>query len=141
MEIVRRDVLRWGVAVAASSQFIASVPVGATDAVGGAIDAFSNGSTIVLDDVALLDVPEIAENGGAVPVSIAMQGARRIALFADGNPNPDVVVFTFGPLTPSAAKTRIRLAKSQNVIAVAEMVDGSYRKASQFVAVTVGGCS
>ena len=41
---------------------------------------------------------------------------------------------------PPDAKTRIRLAKSQNVIAVAEMADGSFRRASRKIAVTVGGC-
>ena len=87
-----------------------------------------------------LDVPEIADNGGAVPVRVAAPGARRIALFADGNPRPRVAVFRFGPLVPPDARTRIRLAKSQNVIAVAEMADGSFRRASRKIAVTVGGC-
>ena len=87
-----------------------------------------------------LDVPEIADNGGAVPVRVYAPGARRIALFADGNPRPRVAVFRFGKLVPPDAKTRIRLAKSQNVIAVAEMADGSFRRASRKIAVTVGGC-
>ena len=68
------------------------------------------------------------------------EGARRIALFNDGNPNPGVAVFNFGRLVPPEATIRIRLAQSQTVYAVAEMADGTYREASQKIAVTVGGC-
>ena len=53
----------------------------------------------------------------------------------------DVAVFSFGPMAPPAATIRIRLAGSQNVIAVAEMADGTFRKASRAIAVTVGGCA
>ena len=119
------------------------VPVGLAGASNGveqAIAGFTGGATPLKGDV-LLEVPEIADNGGSVPVRIAAEGARRIALFADGNPNPGVAVFTFGRLVPPAATIRIRLAGSQNVIAVAEMADGTFRQASQAIAVTVGGCA
>ena len=72
---------------------------------------------------------------------VAAEGARRIALFTDGNPYPGVAVFEFGKFAPPIAATRIRLARSQNVIAVAELDDGTFRKASRAVAVTVGGCA
>ena len=119
------------------------VPVGLAEASNGveqAIAGFTGGATPLKGGV-LLEVPEIADNGGSVPVRIAAEGARRIALFADGNPNPGVAVFTFGRLVPPAATIRIRLAGSQNVIAVAEMADGTFRQASQAIAVTVGGCA
>ena len=77
---------------------------------------------------------------GAVPIRVVAEGARRIALFNDGNPNPGVAVFKFGRLVPPEATIRIRLAGSQNVYAVAEMADGTFRQASQKIAVTVGGC-
>ena len=88
----------------------------------------------------MIEVPELAASGGAVPVRVAAEGARRIALFADANPSPGVAVFAFGRLATPAASTRIRLAGSQNVIAVAEMADGTFRKASRAIAVTAGGC-
>ena len=119
------------------------VPVGLAEASNGveqAIAGFTGGATPLKGGV-LLEVPEIADNGGSVPVRIAAEGARRIALFADGNPNPGVAVFTFGRLVPPAATIRIRLAGSQNVIAVAEVADGTFRQASQAIAVTVGGCA
>jgi len=111
----------------------------ASNGVAGAIAEFTGGAETVEGDV-LLELPEIADNGGSVPVRIRAEGARRMALFADGNPNPGIAVFTFGSLAVPAATVRVRLARSQEVIAVAEMADGSWRRTSRHVAVTVGGC-
>ncbi len=137
MAPTRRDVLLLSAAAAA-----ALIPAGAVEASNGvsqAIDEFTGGA-LRLEGGVLLDAPEIADNGGAVRVRVAAEGARRIALFTDGNPNPGVAVFAFGRLVPSAATIRIRLAGSQNVFAVAEMADGTFRQTSQAIAVTVGGC-
>ena len=88
-----------------------------------------------------LTAPEIAENGNTVPIEVDAPGAVMVALFADGNPTPKVATIKFGPLNPThAASTRIRLAGTQNVIAVAQMEDGSFQKASANVKVTIGGC-
>ncbi len=88
-----------------------------------------------------LTAPEIAENGNTVPIEVDAPGAVMIALFADGNPVPNVATFNFGPLSGSrSASTRIRLAQTQNVIAIAKMEDGSFQKASANVKVTIGGC-
>ena len=88
-----------------------------------------------------IDAPEIAENGNTVPIGVDAPGAVAVTLFADGNPLPAVATFKFGPLSASrSASTRIRLAKTQNVIAIAEMEDGSFQKASANVKVTIGGC-
>ena len=137
MELTRRDVLRLGGAAAA-----AMLPAGTATASNGAEQAIAEftGGAAPGDGGVVLEVPEISDNGGAVPVRVAAEGARRIALFADGNPSPDVVVFAFGRVATPAASTRIRLAGSQNVIAVAELADGTFRKASRAIAVTAGGC-
>ena len=138
MTPTRRDVLRLSVAAAA-----ALLPAGVAGASNGVLEAiaeFTGGSSPREGGSLLLEVPEIADNGGAVPVRVAAEGARRIALFADANPYPDVAEFAFGSLVPPAATIRIRLAESQNVIAVAEMADGTFRRASRRVSVTVGGC-
>ena len=137
--LTRRGMLRLGAAAAVAP---ATLPLGAARASNGveqAIAEFTGGATPTEGGV-VVEVPEIADNGGAVPVRVAAEGARRIALFADANPSPGVVVFAFGSLATPAASTRIRLAGSQNVIAVAELADGTYRKASRAVAVTAGGC-
>ena len=120
----------------------AVLPAGAPRAANGAAEAIAafTGGAVPRDGGVRIEAPEIADNGGAVPIRVEAEGARRIALFADGNPNPGVARFAFGALTPPAAKIRIRLAESQNVIAVAEMADGSFARAVRQIAVTVGGC-
>jgi len=121
---------------------VAMLPAGAAAASNGverAIAEFTGGAAPE-DGGVVLEVPEIADNGGAVPVRVTAEGARRVALFADGNPSPGVVVFVFGRLATPAAATRIRLAGSQNVIAVAELADGTFRSATRTIAVTAGGC-
>ena len=134
----RRDVLL----LSASATAVALIPAGAAEASNGvwqAIDEFTGGA-LRLEGGVLLDAPEIFDNGGAVPIRVVAEGARRIALFNDGNPNPGVAEFTFGRLVQPEATIRIRLAQSQTVYAVAEMEDGTFREASQKIAVTVGGC-
>jgi hypothetical protein len=64
-----------------------------------------------------------------------------VLVVADGNPRGGVVTFHFSPASGVAeANSRIRLAGTQNVIAVAKMNDGSFFKASKQVKVTIGGC-
>jgi sulfur-oxidizing protein SoxY len=95
-----------------------------------------------------LDIPAIAENGMAVPVNVEAESpmtpndyVRAIHLFADGNPWPNVYTYRFTPGSGRAAlKNRIRLAKTERVIAVAEMSDGTVHTASAEVKVTIGGC-
>ena len=112
---------------------------GATNGVSQAIAMFTRGA-MPQEGGVLIEAPEIADNGGAVPIRVFAPGARRIALFADGNPNPGVAVFSFGKLATPEATVRIRLAGSQNLVAVAEMVDGTFRETSRPIVVTVGGC-
>ncbi|MEZ5810349.1 MAG: thiosulfate oxidation carrier protein SoxY [Rhizobiaceae bacterium] len=96
----------------------------------------------------MLATPEIAENGNTVPVSVSVESAmaggdmvESITLYADGNPNPEVVTFHFTALSGAAqANTRMRLAKTQNVVAVAKMADGSTYMDKKQVKVTIGGC-
>jgi sulfur-oxidizing protein SoxY len=64
-----------------------------------------------------------------------------VLILADGNPSPAVATFHFTALSGAAdAKTRIRLAKTQNVIAVAKMSNGSTFMDKKEVKVTIGGC-
>jgi sulfur-oxidizing protein SoxY len=93
-----------------------------------------------------LDLAQMVENGNAVGVSVSADApeGRRVAslhLFAEGNPNPEVVHASFGPaaFAPKLA-TRIRLATSQTVVAVAVMDDGSCWTDSVTVLVTLAAC-
>ena len=88
-----------------------------------------------------LTAPEIAENGNTVPISVDAPGAVAITVLEAGNPTPGVAKFNFGMGSGSqSCTTRIRLAGTQDVIAVAEMADGSFSAAHQTVKVTIGGC-
>lgn len=88
-----------------------------------------------------LTAPEIAENGNTVPIMVEAPGAVAIMLLAAGNPTPAVCTFTFGPAAGrQMAATRIRLASTQDVIALAKMEDGSVIQTSATVKVTIGGC-
>ena len=139
MAPARRDVLLASASIAAAALIPVGVPRASND-VFEAIDVFTGGAPR-LEGGILIDAPEIFDNGGAVPVRVVAESARRIALFNDGNPNPGVAVFSFGRLVRPEATIRIRLARSQTVYAVAEMADGTFREASQKIAVTVGGCA
>jgi sulfur-oxidizing protein SoxY len=102
--------------------------------------AFTNGAAVSTDGITLT-APEIAENGNTVPVGVSAPGAVAILLLAAGNPTPSVATFTFGPAAGTQmAATRIRLAKTQDVVALAKMADGSIRQAQATVKVTIGGC-
>ena len=136
MAQTRRDVLKLA---AAALALIPAARAEASNGVAEAIARFTGGARPAEGGVRL-EVPEIADNGGAVPARVAAEGARRIALFAEANPYPGVAVFAFGSLAPPEATIRIRLARSQKVIAVAEMADGTFRRTARRIAVTVGGC-
>ncbi|PZX12816.1 sulfur-oxidizing protein SoxY [Palleronia aestuarii] len=106
-----------------------------------AIAEFTGGADVAEATGLTLTAPEIAENGNTVPIEVDAPGAESIIVLASGNPNPDVGTFAFGPLAASQmASTRIRLAGTQDVVAVAKMADGTFQRASQEVKVTIGGC-
>lgn len=139
MNLTRRKTLALGAAAAGFAVLPAGAAWAAED-VQAAIDAFTGGAEVKDGGIELL-TPEIAENGNTVPVDVSAEGASSIMLLAAGNPRPEVVTFNFGPLAAkSSASTRIRLAKTQDVIALAKMQDGSFAKASKTVKVTIGGC-
>lgn len=136
MEITRRNVMMMGAGAAAAF----ALPLRATAADSAAITAFTGGAEMA-DSGVTLTAPEIAENGNTVPIEVAAPGAVSVMVLAMGNPTPSVATFNFGPLAGShAASTRIRLAGTQDVVAIAKMADGSFAKASSTVKVTIGGC-
>ncbi|ABQ35752.1 MAG: thiosulfate oxidation carrier protein SoxY [Bradyrhizobium sp.] len=95
-----------------------------------------------------LDLPEIAENGNTVPLALTVESpmtaenyVKEVLFVADGNPNAGVATLMFTPMSGKAeASIRIRLAQTQNVIAVAKMSDGSLFTERKTVKVTIGGC-
>jgi sulfur-oxidizing protein SoxY len=138
MDLTRRKALALGTGTLAIAA-LTGLPAFAS-LTDEAITAMTGGADVTEGGIELI-APEIAENGNTVPVEVSAPGAVEIALFASGNPTPAVATFKFGPLAGSrSGSTRIRLAKTQDVVAIAKMEDGSFRKASATVKVTIGGC-
>ncbi|MFC2968704.1 thiosulfate oxidation carrier protein SoxY [Acidimangrovimonas pyrenivorans] len=137
MNLTRREAL----VVGAGGIAVAMLPLSANAAaIDDVISAFTGGASMGEGDVTLT-APEIAENGNTVPISVEAPGASEILVLASGNPTPKVCTFKFGPASGSQmASTRIRLAKTQDVIAIAKMGDGSFVKTAATVKVTIGGC-
>ncbi|HKL68649.1 thiosulfate oxidation carrier protein SoxY [Salibaculum sp.] len=136
MSFSRRETILMALGAAAAT----ALPMQARAAIEDAIAAFTDGAEPGEGGITLT-APEIAENGNTVPVEVSAPGAASITILAAGNPTPDVATFNFGPLAGAqAASTRIRLAGTQDVIAIAKMEDGSFVQASQEVKVTIGGC-
>ncbi|WP_299832122.1 thiosulfate oxidation carrier protein SoxY [uncultured Roseobacter sp.] len=136
MELTRRNALLMG----ASAFVVAGLPLQAATTPEEAIAAFTGGAEIGEGDITLI-APEIAENGNTVPIEVASETAVEIMVLALGNPTPPVATFKFGKLAASrAASTRIRLAGTQDVVAIAKLEDGSFVQAAATVKVTIGGC-
>ena len=138
MSLTRRTTIMLGLGATAAAML--PLPTSAAGTMEDAVAAFTGGAEVGEGGITLT-APEIAENGNTVPVEVAAPGAEAIIILAAGNPNPDVGTFHFGPLAArQAASTRIRLAGTQDVVAIAMMSDGSFARASQEVKVTIGGC-
>ena len=118
----------------------ADAPAASTKTPDEVIAEFTGGAE-VSDGGVTLTAPEIAENGNTVPISVDAPGAEAILVIASGNPAPEVATFKFGPLAGSQeASTRIRLAETQDVVAIAKLPDGKFGRASANIKVTIGGC-
>ncbi len=93
-----------------------------------------------------LDLAQMVENGNAVGIVVSAappegRTVRSLHVFAEGNPNPEVLHATFGPASfAPKLSTRMRLATSQTVVAVGVMDDGSCWTDSVSVIVTLAAC-
>lgn len=95
-----------------------------------------------------LDIAELVDNGNVVPIGVAVESpmtaadhVAAIAIFNDRNPLPGVATFTLGPRAGRAVvSTRMRLATTQKLAAVARMSDGSYWSHTVEVIVAIAAC-
>jgi sulfur-oxidizing protein SoxY len=95
-----------------------------------------------------LDVPPLVENGHLVPLAVSVDSpmtaadhVKAIHVLTERNPLPEMVTFRFGPRAGRArVATRVRLADTQNVVAIAELSDGSFWSDSTHVIVTLAAC-
>jgi len=144
----RRQVMMIGAGALAAVTIGASIgPAEAANDSQDLINKFTGGKTATEGKVKL-DLPEIAENGNTVPMTVTVDSpmteqsyVSEVLVVADGNPRGGVATFRFSPASGIAeANTRIRLAATQNITAVAKMNDGSFFTTTKQVKVTIGGC-
>lgn len=111
-------------------------------------EAIGDKSTKSGKGVVELEVPQIAENGNTVPIGVRVDSpmtaddhVTAVHIFALGNPSPEVVTFRFTSKSGRAeAATRMRLAKTQDVMAIAETSKGEAYRTQAEIKVTIGGC-
>src|SRR5215470_7354502 len=95
-----------------------------------------------------LELPPLVENGNAVPMTVTVDSpmtaadhVKRIHVFNEKNPQPYIATFHLGPRAGKAkVSTRVRLADSQRVVAIAELSDGSFWSDSADMIVTLAAC-
>ena len=96
-----------------------------------------------------LDIPPLVENGNTVPMTVSVANpmtaddyVKSIHVFNEKNPQPNIGNFYLGPHAGRAQiSTRIRLADSQKIVAIARMSDGSFWSVSADVVVTLAACT
>ncbi len=143
----RRETLIAGMASFAAAAIAPSLALADAAAVEAEIKKLYGDKKVEAGKIKL-DVPQIAENGLVVPINIEVESpmtaadhVKSVHVFADGNPLPGIVSYTFTPESGrAAASARMRLAQTQNIICVAEMADGKIFTAKSEVKVTIGGC-
>ena len=147
----RRRLLAAGEALGASVLLpriaVAQTAIGTPDELAAAINAYTGGKPALPGKVKL-DISSIVDNGNSVPVTVTVDSpmtsterVQTIAIFNERNPQRDVANFRLGPRAGSAAvSTRIRLATSQKLVAIAGLSDGSYWSHSVDVIVALAAC-
>ena len=143
----RRQVFGLGAGAFATISWGALTPAQAANDSADLIKAFTGGKQPAEGKVKL-DLPEIAENGNTVPMTVSVESPMTeqshvtdVLVVGDGNPRAGMATFHFSVLSGVAeANTRIRLATTQTITAIAKMNDGSFFQATKQVKVTIGGC-
>ncbi len=142
----RRAVLASGVGLGAwvvlgTSAFAAS------DDLAAAISSYAGGAA-VREGKVKFEIAELVDNGNVVPITVTVDSpmtadnyVRAIAVFNEKNPQRDVVKFTLGARAgKTSVTTRIRLATTQKLVAVAQLSDGSFWSHTVDVIVTLAAC-
>lgn len=141
----RRSVL---VAVAGIGAWVLLSPAAAaTCDLAAAVSAYTGGAPIRAGKVKL-DIAELVDNGNVVPMTVTVDSpmtasdhVKTIAVFNEKNPQRDVAKFTLGPRSGKAnISTRMRLATTQKLVAVAQLSDGSFWSHTVDVIVTLAAC-
>lgn len=98
-------------------------------------------ATLIETDKITLKIPQIAENGAVVPITISssLDPVSRIFILVEKNPVPLAAQFDLSPELLPLVSARIKMAETSEVIVIAQS-NGAYYRAKQQVKVTIGGC-
>ena len=143
--ITRRKVVWAGAGLAACT--LVRPAAAQTDELSAAVSAYAAGQRVTEGKVKL-DIAELVDNGNVVPMTVSVNSpmtaashVKAIAVFNEKNPQREVVKFDLGPRYGKAeVSTRIRLATTQKVVAVAQMNDGTFWSHTVEVIVTIAAC-
>jgi sulfur-oxidizing protein SoxY len=145
VEMSRRELLAAG---AGALALMVARPAQATpESMASAIKAFV-GEAEVHEGRVALEIPPLVENGNSVPLTVkvdspmtAQDHVKRIAVFNERNPQPNVALFYLSPRAGRAVvSTRIRLGDSQNIVAIAQLSDGTFWSDKAELIVTLPAC-
>src|SRR3954452_11713209 len=150
-EVSRRAVLAVGSAAAAKAALPGQAQAQAQSYVPGQMEAAIRnllGEAVIRKGRVTLDLPPLVENGNTVPMTVSVESpmtredhVKAIHVFNEKNPQANVISMRFGARAGRAqVSTRIRLAGTQQLMAIAEMSDGSCWSDTQEVVITLAAC-
>ncbi len=148
MDQSRRELLTRAGALAGGLLLVRMRPADATPASMRAAIRNVLGDVEIGKGKVTLDIPSLVENGNAVPMTVAVESpmtatnyVKAIHVFNEKNPQPNIISIHLGPRAGKASiSTRIRLADSQRVVAIAQVSDGAVWSSEVNVIVTLAAC-
>jgi sulfur-oxidizing protein SoxY len=141
--------LAGGAAVMSAVPIVTLTPAEATPAMLASAIRNVVGTATVQTGKVKIDVPPLVENGNTVPLTVTVTSpmtendyVKSIHIFNEKNPQPNIGNFYLGPRAGRAQiSTRIRLADTQKIVAIARLSDGSFWSVSADVVVTLAACT
>lgn len=105
-------------------------------------NSLTNNATPAESENIHIKAPEIAENGAVVPITVdaSIQDVTSISIIVDNNPSPLTSSFEIDPQLEAYVATRVKMAKSSNIIALIKTKNNEFFTASKSIKVTIGGC-
>lgn len=106
------------------------------------LSSLTNNTTPAESDNIHIKAPEIAENGAVVPITVdaSIPDVTSISIIVDNNPSPLTSSFDINPQLEAYVATRVKMAKSSNIIALISTKNNKFFTASKSIKVTIGGC-
>ena len=106
------------------------------------IDSLTNNAELIVSEEIHIKAPEIAENGAVVPITVdtSIANVNKISILVDNNPSPLTSSYEINPKLEAYVSTRVKMAKSSNIIALVSTTDNQHFTASKSIKVTIGGC-